>query len=554
MQEICNSSENVEQKRNRQSGQAIVLIAFLMVSLLAMTGLAIDGGGLYYLSRDTQNAVDAALVSGAFAICTTIGNDNSDRVSSVNQAILASTSANGFRDTDPSDSNADDQAVDVIVDYPYNGNYEEVRILIEAEKPKYFIGVVYPGDLIVSSDGVSECATENSSIFDGNAIVGLGTTCDPAVHMTGSNATYIGGLFSNNGFQLQGSSNNGISVEEGTLGLSGDIKGLSQGGCGGPPGSQCLNGLVIDGNTGYEAMQEVNYTSPQQAPLLYHMDQFRPPWEQCFDQSTGLSFACDGRYFTQHIGVGGASGKLFYYGGDGIFAPTGAKLSGGNGGPTGNGYPSSLNPSAADIAAALVPYGNGLPSYDSYFTFGSGGNHYLNNYGLYVLDVNDDGDGVLGDAGDGVWTFGVSGGGSGFDADDTKGFTIVSSGQIQFSGNNITVDAPLVDGDLSFMSWAGAFDSGGNARWFGYEPGVNMGFSSITSGDCNNNAIRTPSSGTTYKGLTYAPFGEVQFSTSAASAEGQVIAYRVQGGFANGVFDFTSNRTAPESRRISIQS
>lgn len=42
-----------------QSGQAIVLMALMMLGLMAALGLAIDGGGLFFLHRDTQNATDA---------------------------------------------------------------------------------------------------------------------------------------------------------------------------------------------------------------------------------------------------------------------------------------------------------------------------------------------------------------------------------------------------------------------------------------------------------------------------------------------------------------
>src|SRR6187549_1108355 len=53
-----------------ESGQAIVIIALVMVVLLGMLGLAIDGGGLFFLQRDAQNATDAAVLSASYAICT----------------------------------------------------------------------------------------------------------------------------------------------------------------------------------------------------------------------------------------------------------------------------------------------------------------------------------------------------------------------------------------------------------------------------------------------------------------------------------------------------
>jgi Flp pilus assembly protein TadG len=56
-----------------EEGQSIVLIAAVMVGLLALAGLAIDGGNAFLERRNTQNAADAAALAGtrqlARAIC-----------------------------------------------------------------------------------------------------------------------------------------------------------------------------------------------------------------------------------------------------------------------------------------------------------------------------------------------------------------------------------------------------------------------------------------------------------------------------------------------------
>ncbi|MEK7325471.1 MAG: Tad domain-containing protein, partial [Chloroflexota bacterium] len=46
-----------------ESGQAVVLLAVMMVVLLGMAGLAIDGGNLYAHKRHAQNAVDNATLA-----------------------------------------------------------------------------------------------------------------------------------------------------------------------------------------------------------------------------------------------------------------------------------------------------------------------------------------------------------------------------------------------------------------------------------------------------------------------------------------------------------
>jgi hypothetical protein len=59
----------------KDRGQAIVLVAFLMVALLAAAGMAVDGGGLYFLYRDAQNATDAAALAAAYTLCTNPDSD-----------------------------------------------------------------------------------------------------------------------------------------------------------------------------------------------------------------------------------------------------------------------------------------------------------------------------------------------------------------------------------------------------------------------------------------------------------------------------------------------
>jgi hypothetical protein len=56
-----------------EEGQSIIIIAAAMIGLLALAGLAIDGGNVYLQRRNAQNAADAAALAGtrqlARAIC-----------------------------------------------------------------------------------------------------------------------------------------------------------------------------------------------------------------------------------------------------------------------------------------------------------------------------------------------------------------------------------------------------------------------------------------------------------------------------------------------------
>lgn len=51
-----------------EAGQALVLVAMLLVGLMAVAGLAVDGGILFAQRRSLQNVADAAALAGAMQI------------------------------------------------------------------------------------------------------------------------------------------------------------------------------------------------------------------------------------------------------------------------------------------------------------------------------------------------------------------------------------------------------------------------------------------------------------------------------------------------------
>lgn len=127
-----------------ESGQAIVLIALLMIAMLAVTGLAIDGGGMFLLQRDAQNAVDAGTWAATYALCS--GGD-------IAEAAGNAVRANGFDPSNLTITTPITHRTDV-------ANPEEyVRLELTAEKTAYFIQIVYRGPLIVTTSAVGHCNT-----------------------------------------------------------------------------------------------------------------------------------------------------------------------------------------------------------------------------------------------------------------------------------------------------------------------------------------------------------------------------------------------------------
>lgn len=80
----------------KERGQALILVAIAMVALLAVAGLALDGGKLHSNRRDVQNAADAAALAGAQilvdGVCKASGASDGD----VRDAVLNYVASNGI--------------------------------------------------------------------------------------------------------------------------------------------------------------------------------------------------------------------------------------------------------------------------------------------------------------------------------------------------------------------------------------------------------------------------------------------------------------------------
>ncbi len=144
-----------------QSGQAVILIAFMMIALLASLGLAIDGGGMFFLYRDVQNAADAGMRAAVYARCTNNRADDAVIDQSVLDAALDAVADNGFTDNgstvivDVNIPPSSGPAAPVPPSDP--GDRHFVEVIVEAVKPSYFIYLVYKGELRVEGRAVGEC-------------------------------------------------------------------------------------------------------------------------------------------------------------------------------------------------------------------------------------------------------------------------------------------------------------------------------------------------------------------------------------------------------------
>lgn len=84
--------------QSRERGQAIVIMAFALIALLAFAALAIDGGNAYVERRRSQNGADAGALAGARQIWINVSNLNSSETL-VLKEINGAAERNGIGDS-----------------------------------------------------------------------------------------------------------------------------------------------------------------------------------------------------------------------------------------------------------------------------------------------------------------------------------------------------------------------------------------------------------------------------------------------------------------------
>ena len=178
--------------KSSERGQAIVMIAIMIVVILGFTALAVDGGRLYSERRAAQNAADAAVLSAALSKCS---NGN---ITAAAQQIAAS---NGY--------NNDGVKNIVTVNSPpltgaYANNVKYVEVIIETKVEPGFAFFFHPDPFSLTGRAVSHCSISASSGSTagtpyGNAIVTTSEHECSALLLGGNGNVTVtnGGLFVN---------------------------------------------------------------------------------------------------------------------------------------------------------------------------------------------------------------------------------------------------------------------------------------------------------------------------------------------------------------------
>ncbi len=142
--------------RGTHRGQAIILIALGLIILLGFTGLAIDGGSLFFTQRNARNAADAAVLAGTYVMCTQY--EDPGRNAAIVSEALRAAAENGFSAAETTVQIEDEITEEPITSYPDKSGY--LRVIISTQAPTYFIQIIYSGPTEVTADSIGLCQPE----------------------------------------------------------------------------------------------------------------------------------------------------------------------------------------------------------------------------------------------------------------------------------------------------------------------------------------------------------------------------------------------------------
>ncbi len=232
-----------------QHGQALVIIAIAFLSLIAIVGLAVDGGYAYADRRQAQNAADTSAMAAALAY----SNNTSISDSSILTLVVGSTSTNGYNNSSP-------RSIVTVTRLNAPGECDpyvagvHFHVDITSQVPTFFSGVVGVNSITnhVSARSLS-CPPHPAPAGLGNAITALDPTACPGVTVTGNTQIFVSST-TNQGIFVNSSCNEGINSSQVALaaGGNGTVTSPSVNVVGGVYGQNIFAPTVV--NTGVEPL------------------------------------------------------------------------------------------------------------------------------------------------------------------------------------------------------------------------------------------------------------------------------------------------------------
>ena len=149
-----------------ERGQTTWLMGLCIMSLVGMSGLAVDAGMMFRAKRVLQAAADAGAIAGAAEV----------NYGDVSSAVKAATAQNGVTYGSPGTTMAINNGP---ASGPYAGNSGYVEVLITKSQPTFFMKIFHLSSMNVGARSVAGLGAGGGCIF----------TLDPSgtdIGMTGS--------------------------------------------------------------------------------------------------------------------------------------------------------------------------------------------------------------------------------------------------------------------------------------------------------------------------------------------------------------------------------
>jgi hypothetical protein len=204
----------------RQRGQALIIIVFAIIGMIAITGLAVDGSMAFSDRRHAQNAADTASIAGAMTKIKAHaeGMNASAAYAALTISAMDMAEENGYN------SDLVTNTVEVYTcDMPesscgsqYAGDPDYVQVIITSHVDTFFAGVIGIQQMHNRVQAVA-LADSGGSLFGGENIIALKPTCsNPGTVIVQGNTSVnllnddgLGGLYVNTdsscGFTCQSS-------------------------------------------------------------------------------------------------------------------------------------------------------------------------------------------------------------------------------------------------------------------------------------------------------------------------------------------------------------
>lgn len=452
------------------------MVAAMLIALLALVGLTVDGGGLYFLQRDSQNAVDNAVLAAAWSVCQDNEPDALERVAQTIHRNGFFNDSHTSMEALATDLMADRQVASTVDGSTLDVSFpapQTIQVDMTTQKPNYFIRVVNDSDLFVGVSATAICADESSPYAD-HAVVGTSANCRHGTSVQGTSpGGYVDGVLGNSqhdaGTIISGPP---IVVDGGVTMVSPESHdGLTTVNNGDGTSYEYIGGAEINGyNNSPEQFDQINFTSnPQNLELLYDIDWFDVESQAFSDILAMGEEAALQTYGTPEAWRVVSTVNEAWQRNDGSYN----KIPGG-----------WYNPAQAEWNTQAFPQ-KGILYVEG--DFGMGGN----------LTVTED-------------------------------FTLIVEGQMNLNGSFFSFGEPAIPG-IAVVSWYGGNLTPADPSFPTQSP--------TTEGNCNIGVMFNTSK-SQWAGLIYVPFGGAQITMGDATVEGQVIAYRIHIAVGQGRFNY----------------